>query len=201
LIIHGSATNTIFVLSRCYMKMKKEFEYIGYLKGKAKKSIDFPSIIREFEEKGIYLQPIPCSVVLSDNTVRISAKLALEDFESGYNRAKKISTEFLLRITGRSQIKEAIDLIAEIDDRTYYLVVFSDKEKSVNVEQLLETVKMWLGEYFEFSDFQCTANLNEIKKLYNIIEKEIESVKRHNETHEDAILKLVFEKIALGIFK
>ncbi len=170
------------------------FLYLGHFKCRKKSGVDIVEKIRELEREGVFIQPYPCSIVISENILDIAANLALEDFQKGYNRAKKISTEFLLRISGTSQIREAINKIFSREYSDYYMVVFAYKE--VN----LGAVKNFLGDICDFDGVDCEIDLNEIKTIYDISEKEIRSVLRNGESLEEALVKIVLEKMALSIF-
>ncbi len=174
--------------------MEAAWRYIGYFKCYKKAAVDLIEKIRGLEGKGIYIQPYPCSIVISESILDIAANLALEDFQKGYNKAKKVSTEFLLRISGMSQIREAIDRVFSCEYDVYYMVVF------VANDTTLKEVKNLLGDVCDFSEVDCEIDLNEIKAIYDISENEIRSVLRTGESLEEALMKIVLEKIALGIF-
>ncbi|MGQ4891968.1 MAG: KEOPS complex subunit Cgi121 [Candidatus Njordarchaeia archaeon] len=150
--------------------------------------------IKKLEEKNIYIQPIPCDYIMDTELIEIAAKLAIKDFELGINKAKKISTEFLLRFTGRSQIREAIEEFFQPNQQTFMIVVFSDTEE-LNMETLINELKQH-GEPEE----GCKKNLNAICDKFNILEEEIRAVKRPGESKEDAVKKILLERIALSIF-
>ena len=202
LIIQESVTGVIIVLSRCYTKMLTQYRYLGYFKVKVNRDIDWIPIIRKLERKGLFLQPIPCTLVIHEKVIEIAAKFAIEDFEKGYNRAKKVSTEFLIRLTGRSQIKEAIQLISSLKVDVYYFVLFCTEDGDIHsLDRAITLVKEEIGDSIEFNA-ECTPDLNEIKKMYNINEdKELRSVRRPNSNFVESLLKLVLERIALAPFK
>ena len=174
--------------------METTYQYLGHFKCRKKGAADLIEKIRELEDKGVFIQPYPCSIVISENILDIAANLALEDFQKGYNRAKKISTEFLLRISGMSQIKEAIDKVFSREYDVYYMVVFAVRDIT------LEEVKNLLSDICDFREVDCEIDLNEIKAIYDISENEIRSVLRTGESLEEALMKMVLEKMALSIF-
>lgn len=152
--------------------------------------------IRKLETRGLYIQPFPCKYVLKEKLIEIAADLAVNDFEIKVNKAKKISTEFLLRITGKSQIHEAIRDFFQTprEDNPYYIVIFTDGKDVTKKE--IEEILAKFGKRKE----HCIKDLNAIKEKYKIFEEEIKAVKRPREDIKDAILKLLLERISLSIY-
>jgi len=100
-----------------------------------------------------------------------------------------------LRISGTSQIKEAIEKIFSKEYDSYYLVVFS--EEALDLEGFRDVVK----QICDLDAVECSIDLNRVKNTYNITENEINSAKRSDETDIEILKKLILERIALSIFK
>ena len=164
-------------------------QYIGYFRCRS----TLTRVIeknRELEKRNIYVQHYPCNLVIDEELIPLVAKLSLVDFNLGYNRARKISIQFLLRISGINQIQKAFEAVFKKKEDLYYLVVFS-KQKATGINEIKREYKGICEDSEE-----CDRDINEIKTLYNITEEEIEASKRPHENLINVLKKIVLERIS-----
>ena len=150
--------------------------------------------IKKLEEKRVYIQAIPCKYIIDLEHIEVAAQLAIKDFELGINKAKKVSTEFLLRFTGKSQIREAIEEFFQNKEENFIIVAFADSDEA----EWGDVIKML--EYYRIPLEKCEKNLKAIMDKFNISKNEIKAVKRPRENEETAMKKILLERIALSIF-
>ncbi|WP_457619717.1 KEOPS complex subunit Cgi121 [Methanopyrus sp.] len=111
-----------------------------------------PHTVIERSSSGVIIQAI--STEYADYRVIASAACrAIRAFESGRNLARSLDLEFLVRLTGTRQIREAISRAEPGDD--FVLVVASrDREKVRKVLEELEEETERLEEFPVCDDFK-----------------------------------------------
>ncbi|MHA1616532.1 MAG: KEOPS complex subunit Cgi121 [Candidatus Njordarchaeales archaeon] len=160
------------------------------------------TIISDFEKKRVYIALIPCWIVIDYEIMQYAIYIALKDFESGINRAKKPHIELLLRLAGKDQIRETLDFFKLREGEQYAIIIFLEKDATVD----LENIKVFLKEskvFEEISEYenQCKPHIDDIIRKHNISFREIDAVKRSYEDTRTAIKKIIMEKIALALLK
>jgi len=164
-------------------------KYIGFFKCSARIE-DLINKSLELEKKNVFVQHYPCRLVLSEDMLPITARIAIMDFKLGYNKAKKISIQFLLRISGINQIQKAFNTVFKKEIDAFYIIVFTE-DPNVSLNEIME-------EYSNicFSSNNCVGDINEIKKLYNILEDEIKASQRPHETEMELLKKIILERVS-----
>ncbi len=179
----------------------KKFNFIYFFcsllnKQKAEETIDI------LEKKNIWIAIIPCKIIINKIQVESAIQLAIRDFINEENRAKKINIQFLLRFFGEKQIVRVFEKLSKITDSSICMVAFYKDLSRGDIIALLNELFIQKKIIRELTEDQiCEPSLEEIKKIYNISDKEIEAI-----TWDDAglivvLTKLILERIALAFLK
>jgi len=182
--------------SRRIYSADKDYRYIGFFLGHVKDSSKYIESVKDLEREGIFVQNFPCEYLLCEELLTIAANIAIRDFKLGENRAKKISTEFLLRLTGLSQIKEAFERFFDKEEFVAYFVVFSLKKVNLELEYVKEKIRG-----VDLREEKCEKNLNAIMKKYRVTENEIKSISRPYLSNFEILKRVIIERIAYSIHK
>lgn len=153
------------------------------------------------------LHPIEVQLLRADRVagkehLSFAAKNALSSFSGNDRRAKNLSMEFLLFVSGEHQIVEAIKLLG-VTSSTRELVVTglsrTSPESQLNSSRLVEMVGG--GPDDSVIDLQDASKAATLKKAYNITEREWKSALVPGETEEVALKRLVIERSAMLVLE
>ncbi len=158
--------------------------------------------IRSLEQKGIWIAIIPCKLILDLKQIASAANLTIRDFMQNQQKAKKINIQFLLRFLGESQIKDAFKKIEQIKDNNFCLVAFFNTVlHHENATKMLKEYLIKMSHISMVSQDKCQPDIESIIHVYNVNEKEIESVSRHNAPFKENLVKILLERIALSFLR
>lgn len=196
------SSNNIYVLLGV-RGMINSFHYLGHIFLRIINPETFLESAKKLENYGVYIQAFPCKYLLDIELVEIAAKIALRDFIDGVNRAKKISTEFLLRLTGLSQIRDVFKNFFDLVSYDAILAIFYEVGKLdySDKDELLKFVIENLRGCRIYRDLNCRGDLDLIIEKYKISENELLAVSRPNLSRFEKIKRLILERIAMSIYK
>ena len=155
-------------------------------------------IVEFFEKKNVWIAIIPVDLVLDYEILENWIRMNLLDFENNENRAKKPNMNFLLRVTGKTQIREALKLVSfEKGDRVF-LVVFAeifDKEKCDAIYEKLR------ARGIQVFNIKFSPNLERILRTFDIPESLVDDFASLYESRNKAIKRFIIENSALAFLE
>ena len=161
---------------------------------------DSEKVLRDLRRsfQGIDLQLLRADRVAGREHIVISARNAVDSFQSKDRRAKHLSMEFLLFASGEHQIIEAIKLLGvTASSRELALVGLSETslDASLLSNRAMESVKGIPDD----TVLQITTQkkVEDLKRAYNIPDRELNASKMPSEEDNSVLKRLIIERSAL----
>ncbi len=162
--------------------------------------VDSEKVLRDLRGsfEGVDLQLLRADRVAGREHIVFAARNAVDSFIGKDRRAKHLSMEFLLFATGEHQIVEAIKLLGvTASSRELALVALSGTSPDINTlsNRATEVVRGIPDD--TVLDIKTTRKVEELRKAYNISDKELNSSRMPGEAENRVLKRLVIERSAL----
>ena len=161
---------------------------------------DSEKVLRDLREsfQGVDLQLLRADRVAGIEHILISARNAVDSFQSGDRRAKHLSMEFLLFASGEHQIIEAIKLLG-VTATTRELALVGLSESSLDANLLSNRAMESFKGIPDDTVLQIKTQKKEedLKRAYNIPDKELNASKMPSEEDSSVLKRLIVERSAL----
>ncbi len=146
-----------------------------------------PEIVDEVAGES-YFQVVNCRVVAGLRHVANAVKNALRAFKHGYNIAKKPSIEFLICLTAKRQIRDAIQAASFSPGDDVLLVVFGERKEDCmkTIQRLEEALGGVPDDEIVKPDEERTRYL---RKFFAISDEELKSVSGDSRALESLIIE------------
>jgi len=165
---------------------------------------DLDKALRDLRESfyGVELQLLRADRIAGTEHILFAARNAVDSFTGKDRRAKHLSMEFLLFSTGEHQIVEAIKFLGVSESSTEIaLVGFS--EDNTDFGALIDKSRDVLRGTLEDSvlEVRTAKKQEDLKKAYNISDKQLNASKMPGETESSLLKRLVIERSALLVLE
>ncbi|SRR6266516_1697327 len=160
--------------------------------------------LRDLREsfEGIELQLLRADRIAGIEHVVFAARNAVDSFEGKDRRAKHLSMEFLLFATGEHQIIEAIKFLGVSESSTEIALV-GLSENSTDFSPLIDRATDVFRGILDDSvlEVETIKKKKDLKKAYNVSEKQLNASKMLGETESSLLKRLVIERSALLVLE
>ncbi len=142
-------------------------------------------------------QIVDAQKILDSNHIFFATLYALKAFKNKKNISKSLSIEILLYISGQKQIEEAIRLFG-LQKKSRDLILMAVGEKKGDLKRLEQNVKKSLNVELNNTiiELHSKKKCNDIKRVFNISNLEIETLKRKSDDSWSVLEKLIIERMA-----
>ena len=151
---------------------------------------------------GVELQLLRADRVAGREHIVFAARNAADSFRGKDRRAKHLSMEFLLFASGEHQIVEAIKLLG-VTESSKELALVALSETNLDTGTLsgraMEVVRGILDD--SVLEIKTTNKAEDLKKAYNISDKELNSSRMSGEAENGILKRLVIERSALLVLE
>jgi KEOPS complex subunit Cgi121 len=151
---------------------------------------------------GIELQLLRADRVAGVEHLLFAARNAVDSFTGKGRRAKHLSMEFLLFVTGEHQIVEAIKLLG-VSESSAELALVGLSEHNFDSGALIDRATEVLRGILDDSvlGVETTEKMQGLKKAYNIADKQLNASRMPGETESSLLKRLVIERSALLVLE
>lgn len=187
------------------MIAEKIGSYFTWIQGfRNARVMDSEKALREL--RGLFsdvdLQLLRADRVAGREHLVLAARNAVDSFRGKDRRAKHLSMEFLLFASGEHQIIEAIKLLGVTESiKELALVGFSETNLDYSAlgKEAMEVVKGIPDD--KVLEMMTPKKLEDLKKAYNISDKELNSSRMPGEVENNVLKRLVIERSALLVLE
>jgi tRNA threonylcarbamoyladenosine modification (KEOPS) complex Cgi121 subunit len=151
---------------------------------------------------GIELQLLRADRIAGIEHIVFAARTAVDSFIGRDRRAKHLSMEFLLFATGEHQIVEAIKLLG-VDESSAELALVGLSEHNIDSQGLIDRATEIVRGIPDDSvmEIGTTKKQEELKKAYNISDRQLNAARMPGETEYGLMKRLVLERSALLVLE
>jgi KEOPS complex subunit Cgi121 len=151
---------------------------------------------------GIELQVLRADRIAGIEHVVFAARSAVDSFKGKSRRAKHLSMELLLFVTGEHQIVEAIKLLG-VRESSAELALVGLSEQSADSRALIDGARKILGGIPDDSvlEVETTEKEEVLKKAYNVSDTQLNASRMVGETESGLLKRLVIERSALLVLE
>src|SRR2546421_11571618 len=151
---------------------------------------------------GIQLQLLRADRIAGVEHMVFAARNAIDSFTSKDRRAKHLSMEFLLFASGEHQIVEAIKSLGVSESSTEIALV-GLSEKNTDFSALIDRATDVFRGIPDDSvlDVETIEKQRDLKKAYNISDKQLNASKMSGESEGTLLKRLVIERSALLVLE
>lgn len=144
---------------------------------------------------GIELQLLRADRIAGVEHMLFAARNAVDSFKGKDRRAKHLSMEFLLFVTGEHQIVEAIKLLG-VSESIAELALVGLSERNVDSAALIDRATKVLRGILDDSvlGVETTKKMEDLKKAYHISDKQLNAARMPGETESSLLKRLVIER-------
>jgi KEOPS complex subunit Cgi121 len=151
---------------------------------------------------GIELQVLRADRIAGIEHIVFAARSAVDSFKGKSRRAKHLSMELLLYVTGEHQIVEAINLLG-VNESSTELALVGLSEQSADSRALIDRARTILGGIPDDSvlEVETTGKKEVLKKAYNVSDRQLNASRMVGETESGLLKRLVIEHSALLVLE
>jgi len=166
--------------------------------------VDSEKTLRNLRESlyGVELQLLRADRIAGIEHILFAARNAVDSFTGKGRRAKHLSMEFLLFATGEHQIVEAIQFLG-VSESSTELALVGFSEDNTDFGALIDKSRDVLRGTLEDSvlEVRTAKKREDLKKAYNISDKQLNASKMPGETESSLLKRLVIERSALLVLE
>jgi tRNA threonylcarbamoyladenosine modification (KEOPS) complex Cgi121 subunit len=179
-----------------FKEYQKYAQITGYQNINFCKAENFLKRNRTELQQSVWIQFFNANLIATHNHLYFAVLNSLQALKNKTNISKNLAMETMLYASAQRQIKRAIDILGikqEYLDMAV-IIIGEDKKETQNV---LEKISVYLDakqdeSVLEMSDLKS----NKIKEAFKVREETLQTVIKNND-HEEALVNLVIEKVAL----
>jgi KEOPS complex subunit Cgi121 len=168
------------------------------------KVVDSEKVLQDLRGSlnGVDLQLLRADRVAGREHIVFAARNAAESFRGQDRRTKHLSMEFLLFASGEHQIVEAIKVLG-VTDSSKELALVGFSETNLDSSALSDRATEVVGGTLDDSvlEIKTTKKVEDLKKAYNISDRELTSSSMPGEAENSVLKRLVIERSALLVLE
>lgn len=133
----------------------------------------------------VFVQFLPARIIAGENHIFIALETALSSFETNSNFTKNPALELIVRVLGKKQLKEALE-IAKFEEEDMLLIIGSREKNEI------EKIKKELN--FKETNFALGKNKKYLEWLFSVSKAELKAV----EDLENPLEEIIIERSAFA---
>lgn len=157
--------------------------------GKVESKEDFLDFIREMEQDGIWIQPLPCWAVMDEELLEFAAFLAIKDHQKSAEIARKMNAQVLLRFAGTDQIRDAVKKFGIKDHQSVALVIVTENEMGKKKVKR-ELKEKSIIELKTNNQSLPHVDLNKIRSLYGLTDRYLRAIQEGRDINRNKAIRL-----------
>jgi len=171
-------------------------EITGFRKIKFAKAEEFLKANRKENRENVDVQFFDAQLIATKEHLYFAALNALQAFQNKTNVSKSLAMETMLYASAQRQIQKAIERCG-IRPETTNMAIIIIGEDTTRLKTMLQAISTCVGvepdeKVLEISNFKE----HKIIETFQITDQELKTVIK-NENHEEAVVSLVIERVAL----
>ena len=147
-----------------------------------------------YERRGVWIQYVPCSVVVSERALRLAVVYAIRSFYRRRNISRKLNLEVLLRLFGRTQVREVLEILNRYSEEEGILVFLCSNPDQILNELVGSGVVRRIVGYGFAPDVDVLMDLYGLSR--DVVERQAEV---RDVSFMDALECMIIERMAVAM--